>query len=411
MWKKRKIFALIINVSVVFLFLSQSLCAGSLHFIAYGDTRCEINTMEKPQVKHNAIAKVIREMSPDFILFTGDMVYYNEFGKFIEVINKNFLTDKALPVYPVIGNHELIFGERLDKLIKAIRKNIDLLNMPQEDAVFATSINSDIRSLQNIYYMEVDSIDETELKKRSRHVLIKEFKEKLPPAYSAYMEDVLKNSTEGQSWYSFIKEINGLEIKFIALNSSLPGDDEQFRWFIDELIQFNGPKIIFEHYPPYSTGFHGCNDLLRKDSKASRFRDRYTKVYNDPLNDILLIICGHEHNYQRIYRIGKAGRMQLPVYIISGGGGAEIAGPCDCDVTQIPFDDFVGSGITTAYNFVDISVDYTNDRTLVLNCKVLGLRCDVSEGLPTDDIFEKQFVKDRLELIDNFTLNWRGKCR
>ena len=367
--------------------------------------------MEKPQVKHNAIAKVIREMSPDFILFTGDMVYYNEFEKFLEVINKNFLTDKALPVYPVIGNHELIFGERLDKLIKAIRKNIDLLNMPQENAVFATSINSDIRSLQNIYYMEVDSIDETELKKRSRHVLIKEFKEKLPPAYSAYMEDVLKNSTEGQSWYSFIKEINGLEIKYIALNSSLPGDDEQFQWFIDELIQFNGPKIIFEHYPPYSTGFHGCNDLLRKDSKASRFRDRYTKVYNDPLNDILLIICGHEHNYQRIYRIGKTGRMQLPVYIISGGGGAEIAGPCDCDVTQIPFDDFVGSGITTAYNFVDISVDYTNDGTLVLNCKVLGLRCDVSEGLPTDDIFEKQFVKDRLELIDNFTLNWRGKCR
>ena len=105
MWKKKKIFALIINVSVVFLFLSQSLCAGSLHFIAYGDTRCEINTMEKPQVKHNAIAKVIREMSPDFILFTGDMVYYNEFEKFLEVINKNFLTDKALPVYPVIGNH------------------------------------------------------------------------------------------------------------------------------------------------------------------------------------------------------------------------------------------------------------------------------------------------------------------
>src|SRR3989337_2026874 len=237
MWKKRKIFTLIINVSVVFLFLSQSLCAGSLHFIAYGDTRCEINTVEKPQVKHNAIAKVIREMSPDFILFTGDMVYY------------------------------------------------------------------------------------TELKKRSRHVLIKEFKEKLPPAYSAYMEDVLKNSTEGQSWYSFIKEINGLKIKYIALNSSLPGDDEQFRWFIDELRQFNGPKIVFEHYPPYSTGFHGCNDIL-------------------------LIICGHEHNYQRIYRIGKAGRMQLPVYIISGGGGAEIAGPCDCDVTQIPFHDFVSSGTT-----------------------------------------------------------------
>ena len=103
--KQIKIFLLI--MCVVIILFSQKLYAQALHFIAYGDTRRDMKTMEKPQVKHHAIARVIRELNPDFILFSGDMIFYNEFERFLEVITSNYTGDKRIPLYPVIGNHEL----------------------------------------------------------------------------------------------------------------------------------------------------------------------------------------------------------------------------------------------------------------------------------------------------------------
>ncbi|HHT9130391.1 MAG TPA: metallophosphoesterase, partial [Candidatus Brocadiaceae bacterium] len=64
--------------------------------------------------------------------------------------------------------------------------------------------------------------------------------------------------------------------------------------------------------------------------------------------------------------------------------------------------------LITAYQFVDIIADTGDKNNLVLKCKVLGLRFDLAEGVPDDNTVEKQFVKDRLELIDNFTLNWQN---
>lgn len=45
-------------------------------------------------------------------------------------------------------------------------------------------------------------------------------------------------------------------------------------------------------------------------------------------------------------------------------------------------------------------------KNLILKCKVLGLRCDLTKGLPDDDTFERLFAQDRLELIDDFILRW-----
>ena len=52
------------------------------------------------------------------------MVYYDEFERFLEVITNNYAGSKMIPLYPVIGNHELIFGEKVDAIIKGlVRKN------------------------------------------------------------------------------------------------------------------------------------------------------------------------------------------------------------------------------------------------------------------------------------------------
>ena len=404
MRKQIKTFLLVINIIVVL--FSQKLYAQSLHFIAYGDTRRDIKTMEKPQVKHNAIARVIRELNPDFILFSGDMIQYNEFERFLEVITNNYMGDKMIPLYPVIGNHELIFGEKVDTLIKDLLKKIGVVNKPEEQASPRTGLLNEIEILRGKLYKEIDSIVETKLKKRSRQVLCEEICDKLDPVYISYLKELLCKTANEQSWYSFVKEADELKIKFIALNSSLPDDEEQFQWFLGELKQFSGPKIIFEHYPPYSIGHHGCTDMLNRESKAARFRDRYTKFFNNISNNIVLVISGHEHNYQRIVKTDKTGGIQLPIYIVSGGGGAELTGQGECDISQIPLDGFRCLGFITAYQFVDITAHADDKKNLILKCKVLGLCCDLARGLPDDDNFERQFVKDRMELIDDFALSW-----
>src|SRR3989339_589331 len=407
MQKQAKIFLRITIFLFVILFLSsQELYARALHFIAYGDTRRDIKTREKPQIKHNAIASVIRERDPDFILFSGDMVYCDEFERFLEVITNNYTGSKMVPLYPVIGNHELIFGEKVDAIIKDLLKKIGVVNKSKEQTSSQTGLLNDIEVLKGKLYQEINSIAEAKLKTRSRRVLCEEICDKLDPAYISYLKEVLCETKDGQSWYSFVKEADGLKVKFIALNSSLPDDEEQFQWFLNELKQFSGPKIVLAHYPPYSTGFHGCLDLMDNKSKASRFRDRYAKIFNNAANNIVLVISGHEHNYQRICRTDQTGSMQLPVYVVSGGGGADLTGQAACDTSQMPMDGFRCLGLITAYQFIDIVADTVDKNNLTLKCKVLGLQCDLTEGLPDDDTFERQFVNDRLEVIDDFTLNW-----
>lgn len=402
--KQIKIFFLIISIAVIL--FSQKLYAQALHFIAYGDTRRDMKTMEKPQTKHHAIAKVIREMNPDFILFSGDMIYYNEFERFLEVITCNYTGDKRIPLYPVIGNHELIFGEKIDILIKDLLKNLIAVNKPEEQLSPQTSLSHEREILRGQLYKEIDSTLEAKVKKRSRQVLCEEICDKLDPAYISYLKEILRETTNGQSWYSFFKEVNGLKIKFIALNSSLPDDKEQHQWFLGELMQFGGPKIVFAHFPPYSIGHHGCTDMLNSKSKAARFRDRYTKVFNHPSNNIILVISGHEHNYQRICKTDKTGGISLPIYIISGGGGAELSGRGGCDTSLIPLDGFQCVRLIPAHHFLDVTAHTDDNNNLILKCKALGLQYDITRGMP-DDSFERHFVKDRLELIDDFSLNWK----
>lgn len=402
----RKQIKVLLLLATVVLF-SLKLYARPLHFIAYGDTRRDIKTTEKPQIKHDAIARVIRDLNPDFILFSGDMVYFSEFDKFREIITRNYGGDKAIPLYPAIGNHEVAFDEKTDALMKELLKKIGVVNKSEEQSPPHTGLLNEIEILRGKLYKEIGSITEATIKKRSRQVLCEEICDKLDAAYISYLKELLCKTTSGHSWYSFVKEADGVKIKFIALNSSLPDDEEQFRWFLDELNQFRGPKIVFEHYPPYSIGHHGCTDMLNSESRAARFRDRYTQIFNNASHNIILVISGHDHNYQRIVKTDKTGAIQLPVYIVSGGGGAELTDQGECDISRIPLDGFQCLGLITAYHFVDVTAHTDDKKNVILKCNVLGLRCDMTRKLPDDITFERLFIKDRLELIDDFTLNWQ----
>ncbi|MBM4054346.1 MAG: hypothetical protein FJ264_06695 [Planctomycetes bacterium] len=401
----------IIIIFCIHLSLFQQLHAEALHFIAYGDTRGNIDTMEKPQIKHDTIAKVIRGRTPDIILFSGDMVYYNEFEKFTEVVRNNYTKDKPIPFYPVIGNHELIFGNKIDALMKELLSKI---KNHEENTKSAHSshtetppVSLEMEKIRDEIFNEIYSIPEEKLKERSRQVLEREFMDKLAPEYPGYLKETFKSATRHQSWYSFIKETDGHKIKFIALNSSLPDDTEQYQWFLRELKEFNGPKIVCTHYPPYTIGFHGCSDILDKTSPLARFRNRYAKVFNEPSNNIIMVISGHDHNYQRICKTDTKGNVQLPVYIISGGGGAHLSGRGECDITQIPLDDFKCAIFETAYQFFDVTVLAENEKSLIFNCAVLGIKCDLTKELPDDASFKTLFVKEKLQVIDRFSIAWQ----
>jgi len=68
---------------------------------------------------------------------------------------------------------------------------------------------------------------------------------------------------------------------------------------------------------------------------------------------------------------------------------------------------FQCQGLVTAYHFVEVTATTDNNRNVIFKCKALGLRYDLSKGLPDDATFEKQFVKEQLELIDDFTVTWQ----
>jgi len=396
----------------IFSLSSVELFARPLHFITYGDTRRSISTISEPQVKHNSIAETIQKSEPDFILFLGDMVYYNEYDRFREVVESNYIKEKEIPFYPVIGNHELIFGKKIEELFTELTKKIDILNKikikPNSKDNSYDKLLQDAKALRDELHDEVHSINKSEIKTRSRDVLLNEICGKLNPSYIQYLKAVLNDEDNSRSWYSFIKDADDLKVKFIGLNSSLPDDEEQFSWFLNELKTFDGPKIIFEHYPLYSIGFHGCENLLLNDSIGARFHKRYSKIFNNRSNNIISVMSGHEHNYQRFFKLNRNGELLPPVYLVTGGGGAELTGEGNCDISKIPLDGYRHLGLVPSYHFIDAKI-FSKDNKYFLECKVLGLKHDLNKEPIDNESFIKNFQYDNLELIDNFVLNLTRK--
>lgn len=89
------------------------------HFIAYGDTRFhdpKDTDAANPAVRV-ALVQAIADANPAFVCFTGDIVYngYDKDDWKVWDSETSIWREKAIPVYPALGNHDL-HGKKEDAL-------------------------------------------------------------------------------------------------------------------------------------------------------------------------------------------------------------------------------------------------------------------------------------------------------
>lgn len=90
----------------------------------------------------------------------------------------------------------------------------------------------------------------------------------------------------------------------IALDSTRPGDPEQLAWLEDTLESSDATwKLVALHHPPYSSGFHGSHEELRRT-----FVPLFARY------GVQVVFSGHEHDYQRTDPIDGV------TYVVSGAG-------------------------------------------------------------------------------------------
>lgn len=96
-----------------------------------------------------------------------------------------------------------------------------------------------------------------------------------------------KFNMNGKKYYTF-KPRDG--IRFFALDSNYM-DQEQLQWLAKELAGSGSDwKIVFFHHPLYSSGeTHGSSEQLRKILEPILL-----------VNNVSLVLSGHEHFYERI---------------------------------------------------------------------------------------------------------------
>jgi hypothetical protein len=99
-------------------------CSG-FRFVVYGDTQSGDSV-------HRAIVKQMVDLTPDFILHTGDLV---ESGKFVSEWNRFFKIEEPLlriaPFYPTLGNHEEYDRNHIDHYY------LDIFHLPGNELWYA----------------------------------------------------------------------------------------------------------------------------------------------------------------------------------------------------------------------------------------------------------------------------------
>ncbi|MCZ6794784.1 MAG: metallophosphoesterase [Planctomycetota bacterium] len=128
------------------------------------------------------------------------------------------------------------------------------------------------------------------------------------------------NPDDDESYYSF----DAGDAHFAALNTctwDLP--PEQVEWLDEDLLRSRATwNIVYFHHSIYSNAFHGGN---------LRVRDAVLWVLEK--HGVDLVICGHDHAYERSYPLRRGiprGAFREPdyvdsggtVYLVTGGGGA-----------------------------------------------------------------------------------------
>ena len=92
----------------------------------------------------------------------------------------------------------------------------------------------------------------------------------------------------GERYYSYRPSLTG-GVRFFALDSNYM-DPTQLTWFEKELAASGSDwKIAFFHHPPFASGMHGSDDVLR-----SKLEPLFLKY------GVNVVFTGHEHFYERI---------------------------------------------------------------------------------------------------------------
>ncbi|HZI02506.1 MAG TPA: metallophosphoesterase, partial [Archangium sp.] len=92
----------------------------------------------------------------------------------------------------------------------------------------------------------------------------------------------------------------------------------QRKWLAQDLAASDAPwKVVFLHYPPWSSGDHGSQLMIRRE-----FSPLFEK------HGVDLVLTGHDHHYERSYPmkgdgVGPSGERN-PTYLVVGGGGAKL---------------------------------------------------------------------------------------
>ncbi len=110
-----------------------------------------------------------------------------------------------------------------------------------------------------------------------------------------------------ESWYSFDYGTAHIVVLQLDTNANVYPDSEQYAWLEADLAATRQPwKIVMEHVPPYSSGEHGSDLIIRRDLEPLLERYKVDVVFN-----------GHDHIYERSAAHGIT-------YIVTGGSGAPL---------------------------------------------------------------------------------------
>ncbi|MFN3430241.1 MAG: metallophosphoesterase [Candidatus Sericytochromatia bacterium] len=126
--------------------------------------------------------------------------------------------------------------------------------------------------------------------------------------YLDFFEAPRPNAEDTERYYTF-KHGN---VQFFALdtNQSYAAGSVQHQWLDAQLAASTATwKVPFFHHPPYSSGDHGSSTGVR-----AAFGPLFEK------HKVQLVLTGHDHHYERTKPQNGV------VYVVTGGGGADLRG-------------------------------------------------------------------------------------
>ena len=146
----------------------------------------------------------------------------------------------------------------------------------------------------------------------------------------------------GERYYTFKPSLTST-VRFFALDSNYM-DPKQLQWFEKELAGSGSDwKIAFFHHPPYASGQHGSDEILR-----GHLEPLFMK------HGVNVVLTGHEHFYERI-------KPQKGVQYFVMGNSAKLR-KGDINPTGL-----TAVGYDEGYGFMLVEIDGDNMYFVALN--------------------------------------------